>query len=76
MRQSRIRSKTMKKEYDFSKAERGKFFNPDVEINIPVYLDSDVQTFVARIAQSKRTDASSVVNDLLKSDMKLAEIMQ
>jgi len=66
----------MKKEYDFSKAERGKFFNPDVEINIPVYLDSDVQTFVARIAQSKRTDASSVVNDLLKSDMKLAEIMQ
>ena len=66
----------MKKEYDFSKAERGKFFNPDVEINIPVYLDSDVQTFVARIAQSKRTDASSVVNDLLKSDMKRAKIMQ
>ena len=66
----------MQKEYDFSNAERGKFFNPDVAINIPIYLDSDVQTFVTKIAQSKRTDASSVVNDLLKSDMQLSKIMQ
>ena len=66
----------MKKEYDFSKAERGKFFKPDIELNIPVCLDSDVQDFVVRIAHSKRTDASSVVNDLIKSDMQLAEIMR
>ena len=32
----------MKKEYDFSKGERGKFFRPDAELNIPVYLDPDV----------------------------------
>ncbi len=25
----------MKKEYDFSKGERGKFFRPDLELNIP-----------------------------------------
>jgi hypothetical protein len=29
----------MKSEYDFSKGERGKFYRPDVELNIPVYLD-------------------------------------
>jgi len=29
----------MRKEYDFSKGERGKFYRPDVELNIPVYLD-------------------------------------
>jgi restriction system protein len=32
----------MKKEYDFSKGERGKFFRPDVELNIPVYPDPQV----------------------------------
>ena len=66
----------MKKEYDFSNAERGKFFNPDAEINIPVYLDSDVQRFVSKIARAKQKDTSSVVNELLKSDMQLAKIMQ
>jgi len=29
----------MKSEYDLSKSERGKFYRPDVELNIPVYLD-------------------------------------
>jgi hypothetical protein len=32
----------MKREYDFSKGGRGKFFRPDAELNIPVYLDPDV----------------------------------
>jgi hypothetical protein len=27
----------MRKEYDFSKGERGKFFRPDAKLNIPVY---------------------------------------
>lgn len=29
----------MKEEYDFSNAERGKFYRPDAQLNIPVYLD-------------------------------------
>ncbi len=32
----------MKREYDFSKGERGKFFRPNAELNLPVYLDPDV----------------------------------
>jgi DNA primase len=44
----------MKKEYDFSKGERGKFFRPDAELNIPVYLDPDVaKAFRSSVAVNK-----------------------
>ena len=33
----------MKKEYDFSKGERGKFYQPDIQLNLPVYLEPDVK---------------------------------
>ena len=63
----------MKKEYDFSKGVRGKFYRPNARLQVPVYLDSKVQEFVGRIAASKRTDISAVVNRLLRSDMELVE---
>ncbi len=66
----------MKKEYDFSKGVRGKFYRPKARLNLPVYLDPDVQRFVEQIARSQRSDVSRVVNQLLKSDMKLAKAMQ
>ena len=66
----------MKKEYDFSKGERGKFYQPDASLNLPVYLDEDVRKFVEEIAQRKQRDVSSVVNELLKSDMHLADAIQ
>ena len=63
----------MKKEYDFSKGVRGKFYHGSARLNLPVYLDTDVLQFVQKIAQIKRTDVSSVVNRLLKSDMHLVK---
>jgi len=66
----------MKKEYDFSKATRGKFGRPDVKLNIPVYLDDEVRTFVTRIARRHRSDVSKVVNDLLRTDMTLAKTLK
>ena len=63
----------MKKEYDFSKGVRGKFYRPNAKFNMPVYLDDKVQVFVARIAENKRTDVSAVVNRLLRSEMELVE---
>jgi len=63
----------MKKEYDFSKGVRGKFHRPGAILKLPVYLDSEVQTFVQRIAESKQSDMATIVNDLLRSDMRLAE---
>jgi len=63
----------MKKPHDFSKGERGKFYRPDAKLNIPVYLDEEVQPLVARLAREKGTDVSAVVNDMLRSDMGLAK---
>jgi hypothetical protein len=41
-----------------------------MKLNIPIYLDDEVSAFVEKIALKKGVDRSSVVNDLLKSDMK------
>jgi len=32
----------MKREYDFSKAGRGKLYRPGAKLNIPIYLDESV----------------------------------
>jgi hypothetical protein len=66
----------MRKEYDFSKGQRGKFYRPDMKLNIPIYLDDEVSTFIEKIASKKGVDRSSVVNELLKGDIKLAEAME
>jgi len=66
----------MRREYDFSKGERGKFYQPDAKLNIPVYLDEEVSDFVDKIASRKGLDRSSVVNQLLRDDMKIAETMK
>jgi hypothetical protein len=66
----------MKKEYDFSKGERGKFHRPEAKLNIPIYLESEVQDFVDKIAEIKDLDTSTVVNELLRSDMALAKVIR
>jgi hypothetical protein len=63
----------MRKQYDLSKAERGKFYRPGAKLNLPVYLDEEVLAFVTRIAQKRKTDLSAVVNQLLRFDMQLLE---
>jgi hypothetical protein len=35
----------MKKEYDFSKGVRGKFYKPDIQLNIPVYLEPKLKEY-------------------------------
>ena len=63
----------MRKEYDLSKGERGKFYRSDMKLNLPIYLYEEVSAFVAKIASKKGIDRSSVVNELLRGDIKLAE---
>ena len=66
----------MKDQYDFSNATRGKFQNPDAKLNLPVYLDEDVRQFVDGIASRKQSDVNEVVNELLRSDISLARVIQ
>jgi hypothetical protein len=65
----------MKKEYDFSKGERGKFYRQDMKLNIPIYLDEQISQVVEKIASKKGIDRSAVVNELLKEDIKDIEAM-
>ncbi len=66
----------MRKEYDFSKGVRGKFYQPAAKLNLPVYLDKEVLSFVLRIAEKRKTDLSSIVNELLRKDMQLADALK
>ena len=59
----------MKKEYDFSKGEREKFYRAGVELNIPVYLEPDVAEVVRERARKKDASIGAVVNDWLRKDI-------
>jgi len=60
----------MKKEYDFSKGERGKFFRPDVELYIPIYLEPRVAAAVREHARRRNTNMGSLVNEWLRRDLR------
>jgi len=66
----------MREEYNFSKGERGKFYQRDAKMNLPIYLDEEVKAFIEKIAQKKGTDMSSVVNNLLRGDMLISDVME
>ena len=60
-------------EIDFSGGTRGKFHRPDVRLNRPVYLDADVQDYLAALAARKGVPLSDLANDLLKKDIAILE---
>ena len=68
-----VRDDGMPEEIDFSGGVRGKFYRPDMKLNLPVYLDEQVQTRLAAIASAKGVDLSDLVNDLLRKDIELIE---
>ena len=65
----------MNEEYDFSKGERGKFYNKDATFNLPVYLDPEIESFIAKLAKEQKKNMSEIVNALLFKDKELLEFM-
>ena len=63
----------MTDEYDFSKAERGKFYRPNAMLNPPIHLDPDVLTFLKARADARGVTLNELVNALLKKDIELIE---
>jgi len=61
----------MKKEYDFSKGVRGKFYDAKAKFNIPIYLDEDIEEFVNRYAKKNKMDAQTAVNNMLRCNKKM-----
>lgn len=66
----------MKKEYDFSNGQRGRFYRPNLRLNLPIYLEKDVADFVREFAHKKRVDAQTAVNRLLRQKKALIRSVQ
>ncbi len=66
----------MKDHYDFSKAVRGKFSSTTAAFKLPVYLDEQVQDYLAAKAEAKGIDLSDLVNDLLKREIGIIEAVK
>ena len=63
----------MKDEFDFSTAERGKFYRPNLRLIPPVRLEPEVLDFLAIRASQRGTTVNQLVNQLLKKDMELIQ---
>jgi len=53
----------MKRNYDFPRGERGKFYRPDADLSIPIYLEPDV----AKVFRS-----SAAVSQALRSLLRIS----
>ncbi len=63
----------MKDEYDFSDAERGKFYRPGAPLIPPVQLNPEVLRYLASRAEARGNSLNNLVNELLHKDIKLIE---
>ena len=65
----------MKREYDFSKGVRGRFFRKGAELKLPIYLDNATRRRLERIAKKNGKPVTELVNQLLKKDVELLEAL-
>ena len=65
----------MKKEYDFTKAEQGKFYTPLEKLDIPIYLNEENRSFLLKSIKpdSKNFSMNDLVNALLKKDIEISK---
>ena len=61
----------MKKEYDFTKAERGKFYRNGAKLRLPIYLDAKLQSQVEGLASRAGRDFQDVVNRIVEKEVRL-----
>jgi hypothetical protein len=63
----------MKKEYNFTDAQQGKFYRPIEELEIPIYIDKKIQKVIVSVADKSNKSISELVNSLLKNDIEIAQ---
>lgn len=66
----------MKAEYDFSKGERGKFYNQEAVFRTLIYLEEDVRDFLQHLAGLKGKEVGELVNELLRHNIQLIQRIQ
>jgi len=63
-------------EIDFSSGTRGKFYRENARLNLPLYLDPDVQAYLAPLAERKGVPLSELANDLLRKEIAILDAMK
>jgi hypothetical protein len=63
----------MKAQYDFSKGERGKFFRPNSDLRLPIYLKPEIEAYLSERAAQKGVPLAEMVNALLERDIQMIE---
>jgi cytidylate kinase len=63
----------MRREYNFSKAVRGKFYRKGADLRLPIYLEPKLHSKLERIARRKGKDVGDMVNQLLRKDIEFLE---
>lgn len=63
----------MKREYDFSKGVRGRFYRKGAELRLPIYLDSKLQGQLERLAEKKGKSVGEMVNQLVRKEVEVIE---
>ncbi len=66
----------MKEEYNFSKAERSRFYRKDAVLVPPVRLEPEVVAFLTARAQARGIPLNELVNELLKKDIELIVVAE
>lgn len=66
----------MPPEIEFKGGTRGKFYHAQERLLLPVYLDAEVQTYLADIAVKKGVPLSDLANDLLKKEIAILEAIK
>lgn len=63
----------MRKEYNFSNAERGKFYHKGAKLRLPIYLDFKLQSRLQKIAQKNHKEMAEMVNHLVRKEVDLIQ---
>jgi uncharacterized protein (DUF4415 family) len=58
----------MKKEYDFSNAEQGKFYRPN-KVQKTIRLDSDIIEYFQHLADQRKIGYQTLINQSLRDSM-------
>ncbi len=68
-----IKETTMKKQYDFSKGVKAKFYTPQEDMQLPVYLDKTNHDYFFKLAREKNVAVSKLVNFVLTKERELID---
>lgn len=63
----------MKKEYDFSKGVRGRFYSKSAQHHIPVYLNRSLMSDLLKLAEHKDVEIEDMVTELLDKDISIVK---